>query len=46
MTEWMPVSIPKDLIEEIELFRKENKGYASRAEVVREAIRQFLNNSK
>lgn len=46
MTEWMPVSIPKELIAEIEEFRKKNKGYASRAEVVRQALREFLNNSK
>ena len=43
MTGYSTVRIPKELIDQIDAFlKKQSLGYTSRAEVVKEAVRSFL----
>jgi metal-responsive CopG/Arc/MetJ family transcriptional regulator len=43
MTGYSTVRIPKELIDQIDAFlKKQSLGYTSRAEVVKDAVRSFL----
>jgi metal-responsive CopG/Arc/MetJ family transcriptional regulator len=43
MTEYTTVRLPKELMQRVDAFiEKQNLGYTSRAEVVKEAVRDFL----
>jgi metal-responsive CopG/Arc/MetJ family transcriptional regulator len=43
MTNYITIKLPKDLVKQIDDFlQKQNLGYASRAELVKDAVRSFL----
>jgi metal-responsive CopG/Arc/MetJ family transcriptional regulator len=43
MTNYITIKLPKDLVEQIDDFlERQNLGYASRAELVKDALRVFL----
>jgi metal-responsive CopG/Arc/MetJ family transcriptional regulator len=45
MTNYVTVKLPKELIQQIDtLLDKQNLGYTSRAEIVKDAVRSFLTN--
>jgi metal-responsive CopG/Arc/MetJ family transcriptional regulator len=47
MTSYVTIKLPKDLVEQIDDFiQKQNYGYASRAELVKDAVRSFLTKIK
>jgi metal-responsive CopG/Arc/MetJ family transcriptional regulator len=43
MTDYITIKLPKDLVEQIdEVLEKQSLGYASRTEIVKDALRGFL----
>ena len=47
MTSYITIRLPKKLVEEIdEVLEHKNLGYTSRAELVKEAVRDFLTANK
>jgi len=43
MTEYATVRLPKELVDQIDSFlKKQSLGYTSRAEIVKDALRSFL----
>ena len=43
MTSYVTIKLPKSLVEQIdEVLEQQNLGYASRAELVKDAIRKYL----
>ena len=43
MTNYVTIKLPKNLAEQIdEVLERQNLGYASRAELVKDAVRSFL----
>jgi metal-responsive CopG/Arc/MetJ family transcriptional regulator len=43
MTEYATIRIPKELVDQVDIFLKEqNLGFTSRAEIVKVAVRGFL----
>jgi metal-responsive CopG/Arc/MetJ family transcriptional regulator len=43
MTNYITIKLPKNLVEQIDDFiQQQNLGYASRAELVKDAVRSFL----
>jgi metal-responsive CopG/Arc/MetJ family transcriptional regulator len=43
MTEYVTIRIPKELVDQVDIFLKQqNLGYTSRAELVKVAVRGFL----
>jgi metal-responsive CopG/Arc/MetJ family transcriptional regulator len=43
MTAYITIKLPKNLVEQIdEVLEQQNLGYASRAELVKDAVRSFL----
>ena len=43
MTEWKSVKVPAPLMQSVEI-ASQGQGYESRGEIVRDALRSFLNN--
>jgi metal-responsive CopG/Arc/MetJ family transcriptional regulator len=47
MTNYITIKLPKNLVEQIDDFlQQQNYGYASRAELVKDAVRSFLEKMK
>jgi metal-responsive CopG/Arc/MetJ family transcriptional regulator len=47
MTSYITIKLPKNLVEQIdEVLEQQNLGYASRAELVKDAVRNFLATTK
>ncbi len=47
MTSYITIKLPKNLAEQIdEVLEQQNLGYASRAELVKDAVRNFLATTK
>jgi metal-responsive CopG/Arc/MetJ family transcriptional regulator len=47
MTEYATVRLPKELMNHVDAFlQRQNLGYTSRAEVVKDAVREFLSKMK
>ena len=47
MTNYSTVRLPKELIDQIDHFlQRQNLGYTSRAEVVKDAVRSFLEKTR
>ena len=45
MTSYITIKLPKNLVEQIDkVLEEQNLGYTSRAELVKEAVRNFLAN--
>jgi metal-responsive CopG/Arc/MetJ family transcriptional regulator len=43
MTSYVTIKLPKDLVEQVDyVLERQNLGYASRAELVKDAVRSFL----
>jgi metal-responsive CopG/Arc/MetJ family transcriptional regulator len=43
MTNYVTIKLPKDLVEQVDnILEQQNLGYASRAELVKDALRSFL----
>lgn len=43
MANYITIKLPKDLVEQIDdVLEQQNLGYASRAELVKDAVRSFL----
>ncbi|GEM_PF-1404775 len=43
MTSYITIKLPKSLVEQIDdVLERQNLGYASRAEIVKDAVRSFL----
>jgi len=43
MTNYVTIKLPKSLVEQIDdVLERQNLGYASRAELVKDAVRSFL----
>jgi metal-responsive CopG/Arc/MetJ family transcriptional regulator len=47
MTNYITIKLPKNLVEQIdEVLEQKNLGYTSRAELVKDAVRNFLATTK
>ena len=47
MTSYVTIKLPKNLIDQIdEVLERQNLGYASRTELVKDAVRNFLATTK
>lgn len=47
MTGYVTIKLPKDLVQQIDdVLEQQNLGYASRAELVKDAVRGFLTRMK